>query len=166
MATTKLPSNSFNTVNPDRNEIVNNDCQNSICGKKCKGLRGLKVHQRSCRAITSLNSDNIVIDNIEQDAIENHFVTTNSNQDEFPFLKEGVKLLKSPEDQNLANLYFHSELSSITIKNNLNEAMSLKNSIVYNYFRDNYGYKNKISEEQIALKERYKHFSKKDLKKE
>ena len=98
MATTKLPSNSFNTVNPDRNEIVNNDCQNSICGKKCKGLRGLKVHQRSCRAITSLNSDNIVIDNIEQDAIENHFVTTNSNQDEFPFLKEGVKLLKSPED--------------------------------------------------------------------
>ena len=40
------------------------------------------------------------------------------------------------------------------------------NSIVFNYFRDNYGYKNKISEEEIALKERYKHFSKKDLKKE
>ena len=40
------------------------------------------------------------------------------------------------------------------------------NSIVYNYFRDNYGYKNTISEEEIALKERYKHFSKKDLKKE
>ena len=98
MATTKLPSNSFNTVNPDRNEIVNNDCQNSICGKKCKGLRGLKVHLRSWRAITSLNCDNIVIDNTEQDATENHFVTTNSNQDEFPFLKEGVKLLKSPED--------------------------------------------------------------------
>ena len=40
------------------------------------------------------------------------------------------------------------------------------NSIVYNYFRDNFGYKNTISEEEIALKERYKHFSKKDLKKE
>ena len=116
MATTELPSNSFNTVNLDRNEIVNNNCQNSICGKKCKGLRGLKVHQRSCKAITSWNNDNIVIDNIEQDAIENHFVTTNSNQDEFSFPKEGVKLLKSPEDWNLANLYFHSELSSIIIK--------------------------------------------------
>ena len=46
----------------------------------------------------SLNNSNIVLDNIEQDAIENHFVTTNSNQDEFPFLKEGVKLPKSPED--------------------------------------------------------------------
>ena len=44
--------------------------------------------------------------------------------------------------------------------------MSLMNSIVYNYFRDNFGYKNTISEEEIALKERYKHFSKKDLKKE
>ena len=44
--------------------------------------------------------------------------------------------------------------------------MNLMNSIVYNYFRDNYGYKNTISEEEIALKERYKHFSKKDLKKE
>ena len=34
-----------------------------------------------------------------------------SNQDEFPFLKEVVKLPKSPKDWNLANLYVHSELS-------------------------------------------------------
>ena len=39
-------------------------------------------------------------------------------------------------------------------------------STIYNYFRDNYGYKNTMPEEEIALKERYKHFSKKDLKKE
>ena len=122
------------------------------------------IRDHSCRTITSLNDDNIVIDNTEQDAIENYFVTTNSNQDDFPFLKEGVKLPKSPEDWKLANQYFHSELSSINIKNNLNEAMSLMNSIVYNYFRDNYGYKNTISEEEIALKERYKHFSKKNLR--
>ena len=34
-----------------------------------------------------------------------------SNQDEFPFLKEVIKLPKSPKDWNLANLYVHSELS-------------------------------------------------------
>ena len=56
------------------------------------------IRDHLCRAITSLNDDNIVIDNTEQDAIENYFVTTNSNQDDFPFLKEGVKLPKSPED--------------------------------------------------------------------
>ena len=39
------------------------------------------------------------------------------------------------------------------------------NSTVYNYLRDNYVYKNTISEEEIALKGRYKYFSKKDLKK-
>ena len=93
-----IVSNNFNTVNLDRNEIVNNDCPKCICGKKCKGLRGLKVHQRSCRAIIFLNNDNKVIDNFEQDAIENHFVTTNSKQDECTSLKEGVKLPKSPKD--------------------------------------------------------------------
>ena len=118
-------SNNFNIV------IVSPGCHKCICGKKCKGLRGLKVHQRLCRAVASLNNDNIVIDNMEQDATENHFVTTNSKQNEFPSLKEGVKLPKSPEDWRLANLYFHSELSSINIKNNLNEAMSLMNSTVY-----------------------------------
>ena len=42
--------------------------------------------------------------------------------------------------------------------------MSLMNSTVYNYFCDNYGFKNTILEEEIALKERCKQFCKKDLK--
>ena len=42
--------------------------------------------------------------------------------------------------------------------------MILMNSTVYNYSCDNYGYKNVISEEEIALKMRYKKLSKKDLK--
>ena len=100
-------SNNFNTINLDRQKIVNNDCHKCICGKNCKKLRGLKVHQRS-----SLNKDNIIIDNIEQDAIENHFVATNRKQVEFSSLEEGVKLPESPEDWRLANLCFHSELST------------------------------------------------------
>ena len=135
--------------------------------KNVKRLRDLKVHQRSCRAITSLNNDNIVIDKMEQDAIGNHFVTTNRKQDEYPSLKESIKLPKSPEDWRLANHYFHSELSSINIKNNLNEAMSLINSTVYNYFRDNYWLqKHNIGRRNRFEREIYKHFSKKDLKKE
>ena len=42
--------------------------------------------------------------------------------------------------------------------------MSLMNTTVCNYSRDNYGYKNVISEEEIVLKMRYKSLSKKDLK--
>ena len=37
-------SNSFNTVNLDRNEIVDNDCHKCICDKKCKRLCVLKVN--------------------------------------------------------------------------------------------------------------------------
>ena len=77
----------------------------------------------------------------------------------FLLLKEGVKLPRSLEDWRLTNMYFHYELSTVNRKNNLNEAMSLMNSTVYNYLHDNYGYKNTISEEEIALKERYEHFS-------
>ena len=40
------------------------------------------------------------------------------------------------------------------------------NSTVCIYFRNNYGYKNAISEEEIASKKIYKNFSKKDPKKE
>ena len=39
-------SNNFNTVNLDHKKIVNNDYHKCICGKKCKRLRGLRVHQR------------------------------------------------------------------------------------------------------------------------
>ena len=43
---------------------------------------------RSCRAITSLNNENIVEnDHIEQETIENHFVATNKNLDKYPTLK-------------------------------------------------------------------------------
>ena len=121
--------NNFNTVNLDQNKIVNNNCHKCTCGKKCKGLCGLKVHQKSCRAITSLNSDNTVINKTKQDAIKNHFLTTNSKQ-----------------DWHLANMYSHSELLLIHIKKNLDETMSLMNFTVYHYFCDNYGYKNIISE--------------------
>ena len=52
----KLTSN--NTVNP---EIINNRLIANIeyiscsCGKQCKGLRGSKAHQRSCRANKSMS---------------------------------------------------------------------------------------------------------------
>ena len=100
----------------------------------------------------SLNTDNIVISSIEQGAIENHFVTASSKQDEVCSLKKGIKLPKLPKEWHLASLYFHSELLSINIKNNLNEAMSLVKLTVCNYFRNNYGYENTVSEEEIALK--------------
>lgn len=109
-------------VNLNRNDIANNNSPKCICGRICKGLRGLKAHQRSCRSITSLKDENTVDnENInKQHVMNNQFATANNNdKDESPSLKEGIKLPKSPEDWRLANMYFHSELSKINIKGNL-----------------------------------------------
>ena len=60
-----------NIVNP---EIINNRSISNVeyiscsCGKQCKGLRGLKAHQRSCRVIKPV-SDNFA-DNLANDCNE------------------------------------------------------------------------------------------------
>ena len=48
----KLPDIQVNSVS-----ISNTDNVLCNCGKSCKGLRGLKSHQRSCRIIKSLNDE-------------------------------------------------------------------------------------------------------------
>ena len=61
-------ASSSNIVNP---EIINNKSVANVehihcsSGKKCKGLRGLKAQQRSCRVIKSMG-DNFV-DNLNND---------------------------------------------------------------------------------------------------
>ena len=45
--------NDMNDMN-DMNGPANTEEIKCACGKKCKDLRGLKVHQRSCRTIKTL----------------------------------------------------------------------------------------------------------------
>ena len=81
-------------------------------GKKCKGLRGLKAHQRSCRTIKmlcnevldDLNSNNRT-DQQEEITIDENIVNDHAN------LKAGIKLPKNDKDWETANSFFHLELS-------------------------------------------------------
>ena len=71
------------------------------CGQKCKGLRGLKAHQRSCRVINGLPAE--LLEDLEKDG--NDCYTSNALSDtlsnienqiyleEEPDLKQGIKLL-------------------------------------------------------------------------
>ena len=82
------------------NEPVASSEVTCCCGKKCKGHRGLKMHQRSCRAIHGLNGDSNTVDsqhspgneNIDN---ENIYIGTLLEQSETPFIKKGVKLPKN-----------------------------------------------------------------------
>ena len=74
------------------------------CGKVCKGPRGLKMHQRSCRIIddledelkqqmTEILSDQENEENIDQLEHENLSINI---QEDVPDLRKGIKLPKSP----------------------------------------------------------------------
>ena len=73
------------------------------CGKQCKGLRGLKAHQRLCRIMKSVSAN--FVDNVENDYkelnydnnfdIDDHknllvYITNESSS-----LKNGVKISTS-----------------------------------------------------------------------
>lgn len=61
--------------------------------------------------------------------------------------------------KNTRGLRFSQYVFSVTtisgVKDNLNDATILVNSIVYNYFREIYGWENVPTEEEIGLKERF-----------
>ena len=85
------------------------DSVKCCCGKKCKGLRGLKSHQRSCRVIKCLNEEMVStndtkIDEIINDNI-NDFIVEN-----LPELKPGIKLPKTETGWKEANTYLKSVL--------------------------------------------------------
>ena len=76
------------------NVITNSNELKCSCGKKCKGLRGLRSHQRSCKAIKGLSDDEVNDNELDytnefDDAIES---ITDNITEEVPFLKSGVKL--------------------------------------------------------------------------
>ena len=71
------------------NNVNNVKC---YCGKQCKGLWGLKSHQRSCKVIEGLNSE-MVSTNYDPE----HNEIINKIMDDLPFnespeLKPGIKL--------------------------------------------------------------------------
>ena len=97
--------------------ISNTDDVKCCCGKSCKGTKGLKMHQRSCRVIHGLN-DELLADLEElstEDSGNGSFHSTaedidnmanNTENQSFPALKKGINLPKSDAEWLTANNYF------------------------------------------------------------
>ena len=141
------------------------------CGKVCKGVRGLKIHQRNCRVIDDLEdelqqqmTEALNKNDNEEDVVDpdvSHF----STEENFPDLKKGIKLPKSPLQWSTANDFFKLTFSNHPIKSDdLNNNINTMATVIYNYFSENFGfvdYNNSVEFEQ-----KYQTFSAKDLKKE
>ena len=94
----------------------NVDSVKCCCGKNCKGLRGLKSHQRSYRVIKDLNEEMVCTNDTETDEI------MNDNIDDFiaenlPELKPGIKLPKTETGWKVADTYFRSVLHAGDVNN-------------------------------------------------
>ena len=155
-------------INPRRNaKCAENQAAGEykcICGKICKGLRGLKSHQRTCRSVKYLGEDVTLEEDFEFDdkTIEHTFLN------ELPNAKRGILLPKSQEQWDLANLYFQTEMSTITISKNANEAMEKFNFTIYRYFENNFGLtkRDEVTTGDINLINTYKDYLKSDIKRE
>ena len=83
------------------------------CGQVCKGLRGLKMRQRNCRAIKDLYGETF---EVMQETMSEHsdhnfdFELDAQYECEMRTIKRGIKLLKSDEQWSNANLFFLNAL--------------------------------------------------------
>ena len=169
-------------VDEDANESVAADASSCVClvkcccGRKSKGNRGLKMHQRSCRVVLGLNdqlradlNDAVLTDqesgNVGDPLMASGVPSPQPEDHCFPDIKKGINLPKSEEQWLTANEYFKSVLSlnpPITVQN-LSSRVKLLNDTVYDYFSANFGQAAQAPDESLIRK--YGGKSKNDLKK-
>jgi len=115
------------------------------CGRRCRGLRGLVAHQRSCRATDILTGVDPTIDRIAYNAelINNNSAadinTINSSEDlNFPCLSPitGLSLPKSKEEWQLANLFFQCNPPiGDNFADDLDSSAERLQTSIYSYFK-------------------------------
>ena len=133
----------------------------------CKGIRGLNMHQRTCRVVKDLTEETFEFveenptgsynnDNYNKDM-------DNSITNSIPDVKPGVKLPKSDDQWNAANLLSMVSLPiSGLLSSSIDDSIDLLNSTIYNYFYANFGYSEDFICDELIKK--YKDLPKKSLK--
>ena len=149
------------------NQNNNGDCYMKECGKLCKGLRGLKAHQRSCKVldlpelsemfqqpllqILIVNkSDNISDDNNSNNEPDNEDLHNN-------VILKGHKLRRSKEELDSVNMAIQNDIKDI------DEIAQQFQSSTYEYFLENFGSHENSNEDEFSVK--YASYSKNRLKK-
>ena len=142
------------------------------CGKKCKGNRGLKIHQRSCRTIkglqgittNDLNHEETASNEAEGDEVDIDSLLGDTADN--PILKKGVKLPKSDQQWSNANNFFKSVLFIDEIKEStLNHCCQKMSQTMYDYFAERFGCIENNRTVDLEFKEKYNGINKNLLKK-
>ena len=119
----------------DQGRISNTEYVECCCGKKCKGVQGLKAHQRSCRFVRGMCSDLLLPS--EGEIINDYDQTSDFDEgmfDNTPNLKPGIKLPKTELEWKEADLYFRAELPVLEVKEtSINYCVTKMTNLVYDY---------------------------------
>ena len=154
---------------------LSNSAVMCCCGKHCKGYKGLKIHQRSCKFILGLREDltktllDHVVESHERPGYSEAEELNNSNQSEsnksdHSNVKNGVKLPKTSDQWATAESFFKAELPTHEIgKDNLELITQKLSDTIYDYFDREFG--SVVNTSDTEFKVKYKDFSKYQLRK-
>ena len=142
-----------------------------VCGKTCKGRRGLAAHQRSCKVLftRSWGIPSAAINSTpegerpEDQIVSLPTVAEQCSSDSSFISLPGIKLPKSSTDWSLANTYFHAHLNELPDVSNLSQYVPALQSMIYNYFKSNFGLSN--AKNSNSLPEKYSSMSANQLRK-
>ena len=141
-------ANAASSSNASNNfeHICNTTAVRCFCGKSCKGVRGLKMHQRSCRVIQGLQTETLgrLEDELVQTFENEHeneldVFELDQNDLENCIVKQGVKLPRSPQQWLIANEFFKAAFSNAPITAaSLDHVIYNMNSVIYQYYKDSH----------------------------
>ena len=147
------------------------------CGKDCKGIRGLKMHQRSCRVMQGLDDE--LCEKLQDEIHNSNGNNSGLGEDmdgydeemthissEIFILKRGIKLPKSAQEWLTAKEYFKAEFSNQPIiASDIDSNIKTMGNIIYAYFVDRHGYVDSFPDRNNSILQKYCNASIKDLKK-
>src|SRR6218665_3192325 len=143
-------------------EVLNKETQwlECVCGKRCKGRRGLRKHQGTCRTNKLLmvgERDMSHRETSEEDQPKNSEVSDRDDLTEllnvdvrpnacpsdtdYPSTLPVVHLPKSASEWEEANAFFRAAFSAASFLSieNLDDFTNIFQNTIYNYFAENYG---------------------------
>ena len=131
------------------------------CGKNCKGIRGLRAHQRFCHIQDLPDFKELFANEPEAD---NHVNDINFEQPELAKfdIKDGIKLPKSQKDWDLANNYFRTKFDVTKEITDIDSEVQFFQATLYEYFCNTHG--TVRSECTNDLHTRYDNLSRRQLK--
>ena len=134
-----------------------------VSSKTYRQFSLVRIHQRNCRVVKGFNDEQLF--EVVNDAdLENNVSHAEIPLEEHFDIKPGIRLPRSNQEWLLANKYFHSTFSNISVNaSTVDPVIQLMNKTIYDYFKDTCGTSECCNED---LKEKYANLTSKNLKKE